>query len=241
VWLLREAPSPSELLDLEGHCEWLPRERGWLIDRWIKKCREYIDLFVQCPVCLLDLSESEFKRRTDHRGRTVCRCGHLLDADAHDSGRRGSLMPSVEIGVSLVPLRDRSYIAKLGLGLELSDFGHKTGRTAQHRTPFQIAHDWATDRRRFDAKLWRTYCKGMLGARQLTWSAGLRLRFGLVERSDVDLAVGEEPTADDRIVLTVSREDWATVRARRDGPVNLLEAVEVEGAAAAVQLLRSWR
>ena len=97
--------------------------------------------------------------------------------------------PSVAHGVDVKGRRaSKAYLTKLGL--EISAIT-KRGRGDGYRSPWQLAHDAA----RGDltaAALWQEYCRGMHGARQLTWSRGTRVRFGLADVSD-DAAAVEDP------------------------------------------------
>lgn len=137
--------------------------------------------------------------------------------------------PDDEHGLTLAPCFAADYLSKLGL--ELSDPGLKKGRR-KGRTPLEIASDYAdamqavragddrlAPRRRRDAWLWRTYCAAMLGARQLTWSRGLKKAFGIRDRTDLEVSQDEEPGADDQSVVVgkIAAADWATIRRRRVG------------------------
>jgi hypothetical protein len=77
------------------------------------------------------------------------------------------------------------YLTKLGL--ELAGIGTKTGKTG-HFTSWDIAREAAAGDARF-AELWKEHARCMLGARQLTWSRGLRAYAGLLpERTDEEIA-----------------------------------------------------
>lgn len=100
--------------------------------------------------------------------------------------------PSVEHGVTVQPLRGAQYLAKMGLAGELALSGTKEGRSG-HRTPWQILRDLTAGAFRKgaapadvleDRDLWRDYTHAMKGARQLTYSKGLRQRYALKEPAD---------------------------------------------------------
>lgn len=97
--------------------------------------------------------------------------------------------PSIEHGVSVQPLRGAEYLAKMGLAGELTLATSKEGRSG-HRTSWQILRDLtvgARERRDTadDAQLWREFTRAMKGARQLTYSRGLRANYSLGdERQD---------------------------------------------------------
>lgn len=118
-------------------------------------------------------------------------------------------------GVSLSPVHRVNYLQKLGL--ELTDVGaHKRGKCGS-RTPLEIAHDWAMsspgdDNHARDAHLWRVYCQAMKGARQLTWSRGLKRKHGIIERSDLECAEAEDPGAGDCIIGSIPGAAWKHIR-----------------------------
>lgn len=119
-------------------------------------------------------------------------------------------VPDDEHGVTLTPLHDARYVSKLGL--EVSDPGLKIGKQGS-RTPLQIAAEWSRFRHRRDAWLWRTYCEAMRGARQLTWSAGLKRKHGIRDRPDWEVAEDEElPRVDEVVVGTIDAGLWRRIR-----------------------------
>jgi len=134
------------------------------------------------------------------------------------------LTPSAEHGVTLSPVSGLNYITKLGL--ELTDPGHKEGRRG-NRSPLQIAHDFVEASARIqpgpgqtreeqlirrDAAIWRDYCAGMKGAKFLTWSRGLKRAFGIVERSDAEIAHHEEEPTERVQVGRIERYAWQSIR-----------------------------
>lgn len=104
--------------------------------------------------------------------------------------RAGYRTPSLEHGLDLRRCRIAKYIAKLGLGDELAKKDFKRAH-AGHRTPLQLLADIYRARRvavhadeqqcAGDVALWVEYAKGMKGAKQLTYSRGLRKRYALPE------------------------------------------------------------
>lgn len=98
--------------------------------------------------------------------------------------------PSLEHGVTLTVSYDDTYITKLGLADELAKASFKD-RGELHRTPLQLLHDVHRFREAYDVARWREYAVAMHGARQLTYSKGLRARYNLpAEQTDAEL--GEE-------------------------------------------------
>lgn len=90
------------------------------------------------------------------------------------------------------------YLAKMGL--EIAHHHTKTGRRSS-RTPWEIALDAVSGDER-SAGLWRGYCRDMKGARQLTWSRGMRRFFGLGLRdSDAAVVAADESSPADGAVL----------------------------------------
>jgi hypothetical protein len=145
--------------------------------------------------------------------------------------------PDDAIGVSVTavsPQRENgevlpraNYLAKLGL--ELTDPTSAKRSSKAGRSPMQIASDFARLRWVGDAYLWQGYCAAMVGARQLTWSKGLKGRFEIVERSDAEIAEDEEPKASDRIVAHIDGDTWRELRGGRFLAAWLLEQVERGG------------
>ena len=170
-------------------------------------------------------------------------------------------VPSTERAIAFTMARDGEYIAKMGL--ELADPGNKTGRKVvkrweggqlveeEHRTPFQIAHDFTEGRHarrategtarivleenlRRDAALWRVFREDMKGARRIVWSKGLRDRFDVDELTDQELCLDDEaPDAEDVVIGYISNRAWQEIRDRRVGdepvPHFLMRVAEARG------------
>lgn len=116
------------------------------------------------------------------------------------------------------------YVSKWGAALELTKAHVKNGRGGG-RTPFQILADYQARGFRRDARLFQEYAVSFKGARQLTWSRGLRdLYLGIEpEATDDDLAL--EPTMAETHTMTIDRDLFREV-ARRGLTADLLIAVE---------------
>jgi hypothetical protein len=108
--------------------------------------------------------------------------------------------PSREHGVSFVPSHRDEYIAKLGLADELTRGSWKHAKELSgYRTPLQVLRDITNakaakrDPSKRDVTLWREYAREMRGARQLTWSRGLRERYDMEpEQTDLELVESED-------------------------------------------------
>lgn len=130
-------------------------------------------------------------------------------------------VPDDEHGLTLVPCHRADYVSKLGL--EVAFAASKSGRGG-NRGPWQIARDLAEHRKVRDVELWRDYTRGMKGARQLTWTRGLRERLGLgEERTDEELAEEELPAVP---VALLDGGTWAALGRVPLARVELLELVE---------------
>jgi hypothetical protein len=129
------------------------------------------------------------------------RWGYYVTERNKNTGR-AYRFPSLEHGVTFKPSHKDTYIAKMGLADELTRGAWKSPRSAHgYRTPLQILRD--VERRAEngvhpkgdDARIWTEYADNMRGARQLTWSKGLRDKYDLgEEQTDLELA-GAEPEA----------------------------------------------
>lgn len=131
--------------------------------------------------------------------------------------RLGWTKPHPEIGLTVVPAHRGDYIVKMGLALELTAPAGKRPADG-HRTPWMLAWDIAqarmageqSPRSRYDAWLWVQYCKAMHGARQLTWSKGLReLAKELPpEQTDLELVTADDTAPANVVLWDIPRETW---------------------------------
>jgi hypothetical protein len=101
--------------------------------------------------------------------RSIQRSGYRLPTEAH----------GMHFGWS----EKDEYIAKMGLAEELSNIAAELTQggaklaTGSNRTPLQVLMDYMEHGSDEDGATWREYTAGMKGARQLTWSVGLRAQF----------------------------------------------------------------
>ena len=150
------------------------------------------------------------------------------------SGKRYRI-PSDEHGVTLTDSHRSDYIAKLGLADELASGAWTKSARGASRTPFRILADYTealargegkTPLAKRDAALWDEYAREMWGARQLTYSKGLRARYAVDEQTDLELAEGEQKTPA-AIVFTFTNEDWDNVVREKPALIcRMLEAAE---------------
>lgn len=116
------------------------------------------------------------------------------------------------------------YTAKWGPDFELTH-GHVKDAKGGGRSPWRILRDYAERGERRDAELFKEYALAFKGARQLTWTNGLKEQFGLVDETDDELADREAPA---RAVAKV-HEDVLRLLVKRGLAARALEAVEREG------------
>jgi hypothetical protein len=134
--------------------------------------------------------------------------------------------PSARHGLTIVRSRDETYVTKMGLSHELVSETTKRGRDG-HRTPLQIlaSIDRGGPTLESDLTLWDEYSRALRGARQLTWSRGLRAKYALGEEVpdeqlalDPDLGNGEA-----MIVYEFTAPEWDRIlRCRPELRVALL-------------------
>lgn len=121
--------------------------------------------------------------------------------------------PSREHGLTIEHGQNAGhYVAKVSSGLvgELSRGVTKVGRSGS-RTPLQVLEDIGKHNRPADRALWEEWLFAMHGARQLTFSRGLKKLYLLdPEISDQDLAEspldGSQET--DELILTLPADMW---------------------------------
>lgn len=129
--------------------------------------------------------------------------------------------PSVEHGVTVQPLASAQYLAKMGLAAELTLSGTKEGREG-HRTPWQVLRDltvaaFSKGDTLEDRQLWGEFARSMKGARQLTYSKGLRQRYALPDPADDEILADVQGelegvgAGDAETVFTWTPKEWVEI------------------------------
>lgn len=148
-------------------------------------------------------------------------CHKIVDA--------GYDKPSPEHGVLITESHQDDYIAKLGLADEVASGAFKQARDGR-RSPLAVLADYVRYKRPRDLALWKEWCEGMRGARQLTWSKGLRDRYA----TERELSDQEVVDADERepaeVVAVIDPETWdAMVSKRPELQARILDYAEDYG------------
>ena len=129
------------------------------------------------------------------------------------------------------------YVAKMGnfssdLAAEATLGGFKQARMG-NRTPFQLLNDITTNGDCDDLALWWEYEQASKGKRALTFSRGLRDRYGL-EKEKTDEELAQEAEGDTEIV-SIDAADWKKVLPYA---ALLLDACEQEGPQGVINILK---
>ncbi len=95
---------------------------------------------------------------------------------------------SNEHGLDLRQAACADYLVKLGL--EVTSPSTKVGKGG--RSPWEIAAHYVVERRAEDLALFLAYAAAFKGARQLTWTRGLKAAAGIREKTDAELAAEAE-------------------------------------------------
>lgn len=140
--------------------------------------------------------------------------------------------PNQRYGVSVdVAWSPAEYLAKWGTDSkwgtprELTKGHSKRGREDRW-TPFDVLRD--TPMPRDQARLlWREYAAATFGARQLTWSRGLKAQLHLADVSDEAIVEGGDEAH--QMVTLIAAADWRRVLAA-EARARVLEAAEAGGA-----------
>ena len=127
------------------------------------------------------------------------------------------------------------YATKFGAALELTHDGQKYGRGGR-RAPFQILSYFCATVDAADLELWQEWERGSRGAKQLTWSHGLKARLAVTERTDEEIA-SEDVGGED--VAVIAGAVWDVIARIPGAPVRLLEAAESGGAAEVLAVLEA--
>lgn len=126
------------------------------------------------------------------------------------------------------------YVAKWGAALELTQAATKQARRGG-RNPFRILADYDEFGRVRDTRLFREYALSFKGARQLTWTRGLRDLYGLgPDQSDEVLA--EDVSLPKTHEATVGFDVWHMM-AKAKLTASFLDEKDARGFRAAITLL----
>lgn len=126
------------------------------------------------------------------------------------------------------------YLALWGAAQELTLSPEKRGKGG--RSPWEILDDARQFGRAADQALFHDYADAFKGARQLTWSRGLRKRLlGTAEQSDQDLAA-ESYDAEARRTAILTKPLWAVIHGRALQNA-ILEAADAGGTLAVLGAL----
>lgn len=142
--------------------------------------------------------------------------------------------PTRSNGISFVPSHKDEYIAKLGLADEITRGSwKKAAEFGGSRTPLQILHDYTrleygSIEHKRAAKLWREYAIAMVGAKQLTWSRGLRKLYEMgEEQTDLEIVEAENAAP---AVHYVSADWWDTkLKWHMEKQLHLLYLADLHG------------
>ena len=141
----------------------------------------------------------------------------------------GFRAPTVERGVTIAESHVDEYLTKMGLGDELAKGVGKEGEGTS-RTPLQVLAGFHLTGDEADLSLWREWGEAMHGARQLTWSRGLRERYAIApELTDAEVVAGEPDAAEEEVAV-IAPDTWhALVRVDPDVTWRLLDVAESGG------------
>lgn len=141
----------------------------------------------------------------------------------------GYRTPSREHGVHLVESHQDDYIAKLGLADEVAGGALKDAH-AGRRSPLAVLADYERARRPRDLALWKEWCDSMRGARQMTWSKGLRERYLTTPEESDQAVVEQEERAPAKVLAVIDPTMWDQgVANRPDLQARILNSAEEYG------------
>ena len=159
---------------------------------------------------------------------------HAFSAWGASVVKAGQRAPLVE-HTTISPVRSASdvsaYVTKIGAALEVTQGAAKTGRRAGQRAPFAVLADFLAHGDADDLAVWREWETGMKGAKQLTWSRGLKALFRVDDVTDEALATED---VGGTLVASINANEWKVVCRALSGPCAVLEAAEQGGADAVV-------
>ena len=144
--------------------------------------------------------------------------------------------PSLQHGLKLDDgSKAAKYVSKWGLEDEMTK-GH-TKKALHGETPFDFLRAYLVDKNdKQAAALFVEFAQTFEGKRQLHWSAGLKKRYAIGEKTDEELAEVQDDFA--RLLGTITLDQWRDVLAV-DGRVNVLVMAAAGGWSAVVDYLDS--
>ncbi len=125
------------------------------------------------------------------------------------------------------------YVVKGAFDLELTR-GHMKLAKGGGRSPWQLLEDAGAGDRRA-ARLFQEFARAFKGARQVTWSYGLKARYGIDEREDGEITAAEAGEVIGRIPARI----YSRI-AFKGNCAAVLEAAEDQGWPGVVHLLKGW-
>jgi len=130
------------------------------------------------------------------------------------------------------------YVGKWGVSLELTKAHMKEGRDGG-RTPWQILGAVPGTQNSADLKLFQEYAYAFKGARQLTWSHGLKDIYDLTpEVDDEELSVGDQSAESHTATLA---KPLFNLIVSKGLTAHVLSAQEAGGLAAVLEVLKRYR
>ncbi len=141
-------------------------------------------------------------------------------------------VPNEDHGVLLKPCYRADYLVKMGVSLEVTGSFSKTAKNG-NCSMLEIAVRAADGDERF-REVFRTYARGMKGAKFLTWSKGAK-KVLKEARRDAD-----EPVHDETLVASIPNKVWRLIRGIPASKVELLEAGEDRGNEGVAQRIELW-
>jgi hypothetical protein len=115
--------------------------------------------------------------------------------------RAGYDAPTSERGVVIVESHLDDYLAKMGLADEMAR-GTEKQAEGTSRAPLQVLADFQATGDVADLARWREWNEAMHGARQLTWSRGLRERYAAEpEKTDAEVVAGEPDEPEQEVAV----------------------------------------
>lgn len=120
------------------------------------------------------------------------------------------------------------YVAKMGLGRELSQMHTKVGRKG-HRTPFQVLRDYAKHRRKRDRELWREWTDAMYRKQHIPGLTSLCRRYLPEAPQLTDEQIAEQKLENEHWIYTLPGDLYSRIASVRMAPAALLDAAEQGG------------